>query len=84
MSRGATSLQYLHLGEGEDPVGGVLREYQCIPDRPSIVADGVELETVWFPHRDARSLLQEGHDERTDYSRECQLAGIDSRTYAWR
>jgi hypothetical protein len=40
-----------------EPVGGVRIERVAPPARPSVVDEGVEFESVWYPHRDAQSLL---------------------------
>ena len=49
-----------HAAEGQRaPVGGTPRVCEALPPRPTVVDDGVEFETVWYPHRDALSLLPE-------------------------
>jgi hypothetical protein len=42
-----------------EPVGGVRIERIAPPARPSVVDEGVEFEPVWYPHKDAQSLLGE-------------------------
>lgn len=46
----------VQLGE-PSPEGGVLADTTPPPARPAVVDEGVEFEPVWFPHRNAASLL---------------------------
>lgn len=41
----------------EEPTGGTPRVYEDLPVRSLVADDGAEFEVVWYPHRDAASLM---------------------------
>jgi len=47
----------MFLGQEPEPEPGRRRLRVALPARPAVVDEGVELEAVWYPHRDAASLV---------------------------
>jgi len=73
------------LGERRKPTGGRRSARRVPAQRPAIVVDGIELEPVWFPHRDAKSLIPEGSIEmRGDYREpRGRIVGAESQSWSW-
>lgn len=66
---------------------GTRREIEALEPRASVVLDDeLELEPVWWPHRDAASLLPaDGVEGHQDYSQvRGAVVGISDRTPRWR
>jgi hypothetical protein len=70
------------------PKGGTLAPVAPITPRPPVVSEGVELEIVWFGHKDAASLLPEDYPtidgaaqvEVTGLGRRISLTRLERRT----
>lgn len=73
---------FLRLGDSKPHGGGRVRKAEVLPPR-TIVDEGVEFESVWYPHRDALSLLRPCGRERTADCRDTRgRLAYDSRTYS--
>jgi hypothetical protein len=61
----------MQLGERRRPVGGRMVERQVLPTRPDVIAeDGTVYEVIWYPHRDAVTLLPGLIDRGVSYLQE--------------
>lgn len=66
-----------------EPTGGTVRERETLETRPNVIADdGTEYEVVWYPHRDAASLLDDSeietrHEDHTQSRGEVQIKRRD-------
>lgn len=63
------------LGLKRQPQGGKPAPRTDPGARRAVVSDGVELEPVWFPHRDAVSLLPADYPSIAG-GRECGVSGV--------
>lgn len=54
-----------------------------LPERPVLVDEGVELEVIWYPHRDAAPLLSSDYPTITGgrYSDATELARVLRQTF---
>jgi hypothetical protein len=76
----------MKLGESKRfrPTGGRRAKPRALPARPSVVDEGDELEVVWYPHRDAASLLPSDTPGRADHTIErgrLALASLPRRSF---
>jgi hypothetical protein len=66
------------------PTGGRLVTRQAPPARASIVDEGIEFEPVWFPHRDAASLLPEDESAGANHTTtRGRLVGQHAKSQPW-
>jgi hypothetical protein len=72
------------LGSYRKPAGGRMVERAALPARPVVEDDGDQLEVVWYPHRDAASLLPGDASSAANHTTtRGRLVGAHAKTQPW-